>query len=152
MSNNTEGPIQVFGNSVTEINDALRQLIERLDAQKGLRGRTEVHDRLGASAPTQTGDVATTPLSISQSDLPATIYDDVRIDGTFGFNAAPVAPQTVDALTNNVSSGGSNGTIANYTDLTTYANDAAAIRNDIYQLARSLKQVIDALRAYGLGI
>jgi len=31
-------------------------------------------------------------------------------------------------------------------DLTVYANDAAAIRNDIYQLARKLKQVNDALR------
>ena len=152
MSNNTEGTIQVFGNSIPEINDALRQILERLDAQKGLRGRTEVHDRIGASAPTETGDVATTPLSISQSDLPATIYDDVRIDGTFGFETPPIAQQTVDALTNNVSSGGTNGTIADYTDLSIYANDAAAIRNDIYQLARSLKQVIDALRAYGFGI
>jgi hypothetical protein len=41
------------------------------------------------------------------------------------------------------------GTIANYTDLTIYANDAAAIRNNIYQLARALKQDHDALRLYG---
>lgn len=52
-------------------------------------------------------------------------------------------------LTNNVTSGGVNDTIANYTDLSVYANDAAAIRNDIYQLARKLKQVNDALRLYG---
>lgn len=65
--------------------------------------------------------------------------------------AAPVVQQ-VDgaALTNNVTSGGTTDTIANYTDLTIYANDAAAIRNDIYQLARKLKIVDDALRAYGL--
>lgn len=152
MSNNTEGLIQVFGNSVAEINDALRQVLERLDKQKGLRGRAEVHDRLGASAPTETGDVATTPLSLSEDDLPDTIFDDVRIDGTFGFNTPAIAQQTIDALTNNVTAGGVNGTIADYTDLSTYANDAAAIRNDIHQLARSLKQVIDALRAYGLGV
>ena len=67
------------------------------------------------------------------------------------FNHATAAQQTSGAdLTNNVASGGSNDTIANYTDLITYANDAAAIRNDIYQLARKLKQINDGLRAYGL--
>jgi hypothetical protein len=64
--------------------------------------------------------------------------------------SAPVAQQTSGAnLTNNVTSGGTNDTIADFTDLTTYANDAAAIRNDIYQLARKLKQVNDALRTFG---
>ena len=65
--------------------------------------------------------------------------------------ATPIVKQTSgENLTNNVTAGGTDGTIANYTDLTTYANDAAAIRNDIYQLARKLKQVNDGLRAYGL--
>lgn len=69
--------------------------------------------------------------------------------GFLGANAA--VRQTSGAnLTNNVTSGGTDDTIANFTDLTTYANDAAAIRNDIYQLARKLKQVNDALRLYGL--
>lgn len=53
-------------------------------------------------------------------------------------------------LTNNVASGGTDDTIADFTDLTVYATDAATIRNDIYQLARKLKQVNDALRLYGL--
>lgn len=67
------------------------------------------------------------------------------------FATAPVAQQVSGAnLTNNVTAGGTDNTIANYTDLTTYATDAAAIRNNIYQLARKLKQVNDALRAYGL--
>lgn len=67
------------------------------------------------------------------------------------FNIGPVAKQTGgENLTNNVTSGGTDGTIANYTDLVVYANDAAAIRNDIYQLARAVKQDHDALRAYGL--
>jgi len=69
--------------------------------------------------------------------------------GFLGANAA--AKQTSGAnLTNNVTSGGTNDTIANYTSLTTYSTDAAAIRNNIYQLARKLKQVNDALRTYGL--
>jgi len=68
------------------------------------------------------------------------------------FATSPVALQTGPALnvTNNVTAGGTDGTIANYTDLTIYANDAAAIRNDLYQLARLQKMCSDALRAYGL--
>lgn len=67
------------------------------------------------------------------------------------FGVAAVARQTSGAnLTNNVTAGGTNGTIANYTDLVVYATDAAAIRNNIYQLARSLKTAHDALRLYGL--
>jgi len=68
--------------------------------------------------------------------------------GTFG--ATAVVQQTQGAITNSVTSGGSTGTIANYTDLTVYANDSAAIRNDIYQLALGLQGTIAALRAYGL--
>lgn len=65
--------------------------------------------------------------------------------------AAAVVRQASGAdLTNNVTSGGTNDTIANYTSLSTYSTDAAAIRNNIYQLARKLKQVNDALRLYGL--
>lgn len=75
-----------------------------------------------------------------------------RFDGNIGFFAtAPASQQASGAnLTNNVTSGGTDNTIADYSDLTTYANDAAAIRNNIYQLARKLKQVNDALRVYGL--
>lgn len=69
----------------------------------------------------------------------------------FGFyNATPVIQQTQAALTNSVTAGGVTGTIANYTDLTVYANDATAIRNDIYQLSLALSNVITALRTYGL--
>lgn len=67
------------------------------------------------------------------------------------YNSTPVVQQTDGAaLTNNVTSGGTDNTIANFTDLTVYANDAAAIRNDIYQLARKVKIIGDALRTYGL--
>ena len=65
--------------------------------------------------------------------------------------ATPVAQQTGgENLTNSVTAGGTTGTIADITDQVVYANDAAAIRNDIYQLARALKQDHDALRLYGL--
>lgn len=66
------------------------------------------------------------------------------------YNATPVVQQTQGAITNSVTSGGSTGTIANFTDLTTYATDAPTIRNDIYQLALGLQGCIAALRTYGL--
>jgi hypothetical protein len=72
--------------------------------------------------------------------------------GSLGFFGTPEVVRRTSAadLTNNVTAGGVDDTIANYTDLTTYANDAAAIRNNMYQLARQLKQINDGLRAYGL--
>lgn len=66
------------------------------------------------------------------------------------FGTAAAAKQTQGAITNNVTSGGSTGVIADFTDLTTYATDAATIRNDIYQLALGLQGCIAALRTYGL--
>jgi len=64
--------------------------------------------------------------------------------------AAAVVRQTGgENLTNNVTSGGTTGQIDDFSDLTIFANSAAAIRNDIYQLARMLKQDHDALRLYG---
>jgi hypothetical protein len=77
----------------------------------------------------------------------------VRVDASqLGFFAKAPANQQASAadLTNNVTAGGVDNTIANYTDLVTYANDAAAIRNDIYQLSRKLKQINDGLRLLGL--
>lgn len=53
-------------------------------------------------------------------------------------------------ITNNVTAGGTNNQIDNFTDLTTYSNSAATIRNDIHQLARSVKIINDTLRDYGM--
>lgn len=66
------------------------------------------------------------------------------------YNATPVVRQTQGAITNNVTAGGVTGTIANFTDLTTYATDAPTIQADIYQLALGLQGCIAALRTYGL--
>lgn len=66
------------------------------------------------------------------------------------FGTAAAAQQAVAALTNNITAGGTDDQLADYTDLTTYATDAAAIRNNLYQLGRKLDQVVDALRLYGL--
>lgn len=76
----------------------------------------------------------------------------LRVTGNLGFFAAAAAGQQTSGanLTNNVTAGGTNDTITNWTDLTTYATDAAAIRDAIYQLARKLKQINDGLRTYGM--
>ena len=82
----------------------------------------------------------------------------VRLDGGAAkvgfFSAVSIAPVTQQVggvtLTNNVTAGGTTNQLDNYTSLTVYATDAAAIRNDIYQLGRKLKLVTDALRTYGL--
>ena len=68
--------------------------------------------------------------------------------GFFGSVGATVVTQ--GAITNSVTVGGTTGTIADFTDLTVYANDAATIRNDIYQLSLALENVVSALRSYGL--
>lgn len=67
------------------------------------------------------------------------------------FHGATPQPQGTSGanLTNNVTAGGTNDTIADFADLTTYANSAAAIRNNFHQLARKLKQINDHLRARG---
>lgn len=66
------------------------------------------------------------------------------------FNAPPAGQQASAVLTNDVASGGSDDIIDNYTDLTTYSADALTIRNNIYQLARKVKELSDALHTFGL--
>jgi len=85
-------------------------------------------------------------------DVDITAAGGVDINGaTIGiFGTTSVAQQVSGAdLTNNVTSGGTSDVIDDFTDLSTYATDAAAIRNAIYQLTRKLKQVNDGMRAYG---
>lgn len=73
--------------------------------------------------------------------------------GKVGFLGAPaIGPQACQAITNAVTAGGVNGTIANFTDLNTYSVDAPTIRDDIYQLARALGQVSSLLVQFGLGV
>lgn len=66
------------------------------------------------------------------------------------YNTTPVVQQTRGAtLTNNVTVGGTNDTIADFAGAL-YATDATTIRDDIYQLARIVRQHDVALRALGL--
>ena len=91
--------------------------------------------------------------------LGKSVFQEVEIDGNLNhdgsnvgfYGTAPVAqPVSAADLTNSVTAGGTNDTIDDWTDLSTYATDAAAIRNAVHQLARKLKQVNDGLRDLGL--
>lgn len=82
---------------------------------------------------------------------------DVNNYMTFGFvrvgffSATPVIQQALGIdFVNNVTSGGTSDTVSDYSSLTIYATDAAAIRGNIYQLARTLNQVTHGLRLLGL--
>ena len=66
------------------------------------------------------------------------------------YYAAPVVQQVGGVtLTNNVTAGGTTNQLDDFTSLTVYATDAAAIRNNIYQLGRKVKLLTDALRTIG---
>lgn len=57
MSNNLSlGPVQLHDNSIFSINAALMELQERIDQLKGLRGRSEVWDRVRIESPTVNTD------------------------------------------------------------------------------------------------
>jgi len=163
--NLTLGLIQIPSNDLSSVNDALRQICDNIDKIYGLRGAATIYDTATVSTPVTGTDAATkdsvhdeiSGFTYSGWGYDATTFRitlELKHDGTkAGFiGAAPVVAQTVGAVTNNVTAGGVDGTIANITDLLVYANDAAAIRNDIYQLARSVKQLSDALRIFGLGV
>ncbi|MBM4226061.1 MAG: hypothetical protein FJ167_15105 [Gammaproteobacteria bacterium] len=66
------------------------------------------------------------------------------------FGATPVAKQTTSDITNNITAGGTSNTLTNYTSLSIYSNDAAAIRGNFYRIGLKLNEIIDALQAYGL--
>jgi hypothetical protein len=59
-------------------------------------------------------------------------------------------PNAGGSITNNITAGGTADTFVNYTDLTTYATDAATIRNNLYQVVDKLKKIDDALRLLGI--
>lgn len=102
---------------------------------------------LGATTSTTLGSTGNTSLATG-AGATAAMGNATGTVGFFGSAGATVVTQ--GALTNSVTSGGVAGTIANFTDLTVYANDAATIRDDIYQLSLALSTVVSALRSYGL--
>lgn len=68
--------------------------------------------------------------------------------GIFGVAAA--TRQTLGGtITNNIVASGTTNQLDDFTNLSVYATDSAAIHADIYQLGRYVKLIGDGLRAYG---
>ena len=65
MPNASEGPITVFDNSVTAINLALAQVLERLDRRAGLRGPSAIYDRTEVGGPVEQTE------AVRLADLPS---------------------------------------------------------------------------------
>ena len=76
----------------------------------------------------------------------------LQVNGGNGFNGvSPVGQQSVGtSLINNITSGGTTGTLANYTSLTVYSLDAAAIRDNLYQLGLKVAALETASKNVGL--
>jgi hypothetical protein len=120
-----------------------------------VKGSTSVNLYAGSSlavqASTTTTTIQGTALVCKTGSIEAMKVTESGGAAQIGFFAVtPVVRQTVTALTNNVTSGGTSDQVDNWTDLTTYATDAAAIRNAVYQLARKVSQLEVALSNYGL--
>ena len=149
---------------IEQIRQIVREELEQKDLEsdidKGSVNKEDVREIIREEFPALLARSVTT----IEGDLNLLDSRNIIVGGTTGskiatattqklgfWNKSPaIQPTNGVNLTNNVTSGGTDDTIANYTDLSTYANDAAAIRNDIYQLAKKLKVVNDALRTIGL--
>lgn len=105
---------------------------------------------IGGGAADKGGDILLKTATTGSGTTLATMFQ-ISENKIGFFNATTVVKQTSGAnLTNNVTAGGTTDQIDDFTNLTVYATDAATIRNDIYQLAKKLKQINDGLRSYGL--
>lgn len=90
MSNNlSQGPTLIADLSIEGINQALLELQERQDASKGLRGRATVHDRLGVSDPSESGDAVS--LGVIQA---GTAFANITLLATGGMHLVALAPGT----------------------------------------------------------
>jgi len=115
---------------------------------------------IGQKSPTYqlhiTGNAANKNLFLIEEDGGVNIFEVIESSGVNKisfFAATPVAQQSVNTiLINNVTSGGSLSTIADFTSLTTYSTDAATIRNNFFRLAEKVLKLETALRNYGLAI
>jgi len=156
--------LQLASTELTDINFNLARTITfqagAITNQRAFRIQNPTYGFAATSTITTAATVAITGAPVAGTN--ATITNSyallieagaTRLNGNFGVNVAPVAQQSVNTiLVNNVTSGGSLSTIANYTDLAIYANDAATIRNNFFRLTEKVLALETALRNYGLVI
>lgn len=98
MSNRTAGPLRINTLELTELNLVLRQIQDRIDSLRGLRGVVTINDRLRAAAPVNAGDVIINP--VAATSLPGTtMYTDVvaTVTALHTYDRDPSAPFSVTA-------------------------------------------------------
>lgn len=66
VTNLNSGPIQVFDNTVPSINVAFAQILEAIDQQRGLRGRSFIYDRVRVDSPADDSDAVDLQSLITQ--------------------------------------------------------------------------------------
>ena len=111
------GPIQVVGNSPFEINDAFRQVSERLDELKGLRGRGMIFDRVRVDDPAVSSDAMTLGSFSESVDVFVTLVTVQTItaaktfSGTVTFGSTTTFQNTVTLSQASLRYADSNGTV-----------------------------------------
>lgn len=90
------GPVQIHSLDVLQINDALRQLSERLDALKGLRGRAEVFDRLRVEDPAEVKDALNRTATGDEVEVSQLTRDGIRYAGLLSDGALVVSGTQAD--------------------------------------------------------
>lgn len=154
MPNNSEGPITVFDNSVSAINLAFAQVLERLDVRAGLRGPGTIYDRTEVGGPVeQTEAVRLMDLPseqptnvlyyvLSQRANGAVARPASLTDSTGGTPSDTLAAITLPASLTDNSGGAANDTIAAIPDPADAPADADALRDDL--VANTLPPIRDA--------
>lgn len=169
MANASQGPIVVFDNSVSSINLAFSQVLERLDSAKGLRGAAAIFDRTEVGTPvgqTDAAQLANIPSDQPSSPLfwlaqaqPAMLGGDLSEQTLQSLllslwwllrPPAPPGPGVAPAALTDNTTGTANDTLEALTDGVTYANDVAAIRNNFADLAAKVNALRTALREVGI--
>src|SRR5262245_46947100 len=144
MPNLSDGPIQVFDNSVASINLALALILERLDGARGLRGEPTIYAATTVGAPgasTQAARLADLPsedptsvllwILAAQSTTAGTSAPTALTDGTGGTaNDTLTALGGITALTDS-SGGTANDTVQALPDPADAPATADALRDDL---------------------
>lgn len=143
MPNESEGPITVLDNTVASINLALGQVLERLDAIKGLRGDPQVYAAVTVGAPAgqeQAARLADIPVESPTNAL-------FWVLAQKGAGGTGIAPVTLE----NLGSGVATNQIGAVTQSANAGScDVSPVSNAFAAFTVKINQIIGALRDAGI--
>jgi hypothetical protein len=101
MPNESQGPVLIGAISVADINEALRQLVDRTDYLMGLRGPVDISDRAAASDPRDDGDLVTLRYALTLVPISRRVDTTAPLTGGGALTAdltlaIPAASETTD--------------------------------------------------------